>query len=313
MQPPACHLRPGRKAPRRSRPSSCKPGAGIQAVPYAGRSERGGQDSLEPEFAVSCACRLLGSSCIQRGRRVTPACPPTGVAHGGKTMRLQWSKATKEGNMPNRRGEPVDLGVDQIGGATICPNCFMCRGELEVRGLARAADDCVVRKPKDVRRFHQRCRCEGVDQERWLRFDFNCYLELCRCCGVEPIRSGSRWSSFFCEECKARVLSLNRAAGGWVIPIGRHSAMHGILVRGDERFDPQVAERFAGAMRGLFAGIDHLDKWSRSVVRRNLAELGFAPGEEVGLSDYLDAARGRIDKEPAFQRLGERFASTVDR
>ena len=85
--------------------------------------------------------------------------------------------------------------------------------------------------------------------------------------------------------------------------------MHGLLVRGDEPFDPQVAERFASAMRGLFEGVDHLDEWARSVVRENLAELGFAPGEQVGLSDYLEAARGGIDQERAFQRLCAHFAS----
>ncbi len=184
----------------------------------------------------------------------------------------------------------------RIWGARICPGCFKLRGQLEVRGLSPGS-------------FRQRCRCEGVDEERWPRFDFNCFLELCHCCGIEPIRSGSRWSLFFCEECKGGVLSVNRALGRWVIPIGRHTAMHGLLVHGNEPFDPQVAERFAGAMRGLFAGIDHLDNWARSVVQENLVELGFAPSEEVRLSDYLDATRGRIEKELAFQGLCEHFAS----
>jgi hypothetical protein len=223
-------------------------------------------------------------------------------------MRLQWSKATKEGDMPQQRAEPVHLGGDNVRGVTICPGCFMCRGELEIRTPVPASDSAGSGQ-QDVRRFRQCCRSEGADEERWPRFDFNCYLELCRCCGVEPIRSGSRWSLFFCEECKVRVLAFNRAVGHWVTPIGRHTAMHGLLVRGNEPFDPHVAERFVGAIRGLFAGIDHLDEWAGRVVQENLAELGFAAGEEVGLSDYLQATSGRIDKEHAFQRLCEHFAS----
>ena len=205
---------------------------------------------------------------------------------------------------------------DEVWGATICPDCFTCRGDLEVRGPDPAPDDGTERRPKEVRRFHQRCRCEGGSkEERWVawpgtnvRFDFNCYLELCYCCGIQPTRSGSRWSPFFCEECKPRALNLNRAVGRWVIPIGRHTAMHGLLVRGDEPFDPQVAERFAGAMRGLFEGIDHLDEWARGVVRDKLRELGFTASGEVRLSDYLEAARGRIDQERAFERLCAHFS-----
>jgi len=196
--------------------------------------------------------------------------------------------------MRTGRGEPVrlrrtsaisggetQLTFDEVWGATICPDCFTCRGELEVRGLVRASDDCALYKPKEWRRFHQRCGCEGSDEDPWglwprtgAHFDFNCYLELCRCCCVEPIRSGSRWSLFFCEECKARVFALNRALGRWVVPIGRHSAMHGILVRGDEAVDPQVAERFVGAARGLFRG----DRPTRQVGReRRPGEPGRLP------------------------------------
>jgi len=59
---------------------------------------------------------------------------------------------------------------------------------------------------------------------------------------------------------------------------------------------------------GCFAGIDQLDKWAGSVVRENLADFRFAGGEEVELSNYLEATSGR-NKEHAFQRLCERFAS----
>ena len=175
--------------------------------------------------------------CIKRdGWVLRPKRPPTEVAHGGKTMRLQWSKATKEDDMRQRRScEPVRLpytaafpgrgtylAFDEVWGATICPDCFTCRGELEVRGPVPASDDRTERRPKEVRRFHQCCRCEGSSkEERWVawpgtnvRFDFNCYLELCHCCGIEPIRSGSR-----CRPSSARTARPARSTSTapWVV------------------------------------------------------------------------------------------------
>src|SRR3954453_18786742 len=68
----------------------------------------------------------------------------------------------------------------------------------------------------------QLCGCASVEVRReqplW-RGDFNTYAELCRCCGLELLASGSRWSVWFCKPCKDSVLRLNRSAGGCVIPI----------------------------------------------------------------------------------------------
>ena len=60
--------------------------------------------------------------------------------------------------------------------------CFECHGDLEAYG-----DGC--------KRYRQRCRCDraalDAPEERWEaweggpRYDFNTYVELCRCCGIE--------------------------------------------------------------------------------------------------------------------------------
>src|SRR6202023_1828829 len=47
--------------------------------------------------------------------------------------------------------------------------------------------------------------------------------------GLEVIHSGSRWSTFCCDDCRIAVFALNDRLdrGGWVsLPIGRHSLMH---------------------------------------------------------------------------------------
>ena len=58
--------------------------------------------------------------------------------------------------------------------------------------------------------------------------DFPTAAELCRCCGLELLQSGCKWSVWFCNDCKPRVLKLNQSVGAWVIPIRRHSLMHGL-------------------------------------------------------------------------------------
>ena len=195
-------------------------------------------------------------------------------------------------------------GVEQVFGARICPACFQCRGELEVRG--RLEGD-----------FSQRCACDRDPTaecwEAWPggpRFDFNRYLELCYCCGIETVRSGSRWSSFYCRECMDRVRAFNRRCGGWVIPIGRHSAMHGELLRGNEAMIEEHATHFLRRLRSLFAAIEQLEHWARARIEQNLLVLGFPAGKEIDLAEYLARAQhSLLDKELAFERLCHHFSS----
>lgn len=62
-------------------------------------------------------------------------------------------------------------------------------------------------------RCRQACSWDRKGQEPWPNSDFNEHTCLCRCCVSEPLRSGSRWSVWFCDECKARVIALNKLVG----------------------------------------------------------------------------------------------------
>jgi hypothetical protein len=180
---------------------------------------------------------------------------------------------------------------DEVWGATICPECCQVRGKLEIRASVLVVAGSAEGGPYDLLR-HQLCRCEDRStEERWPGKDFNTYLELCYCCGAEVIESGSKWSIFYCRACMKRVSDLNRAVGRWVFPIGRHTAMHGIGLGGKDLNDERLIERFWNATGGLFAAGDRLHEWRRSVVRENLGELGFLPGQEVPLADYHSIRR----------------------
>ncbi len=141
------------------------------------------------------------------------------------------------------------------------------------------------------------------------------YVELCYCCGIEPIKSGSRWSVFFCDECKDCVLSFNRRSGQWIIPIGRHSLMHGASLGAGED-----ARLFTGQLRGLGDAIGHLGEWASDRVWRNVMSLSvslyldFDPDdrtEGIDLASYLNAAREcGLEKQKlvAFEGLRRHFA-----
>ena len=74
----------------------------------------------------------------------------------------------------------------------ICCRCLLLKGSVPGRtDGARQFCDCT---PVEVRQA----------QPRWGG-DFNTYAELCRCCGLVLIRSGSRWSVWFCASCKEAV------------------------------------------------------------------------------------------------------------
>jgi hypothetical protein len=92
-----------------------------------------------------------------------------------------------------------------------------------------------------------------------------------------------------------------------VIPIGRHTLMHGKAL--DAASVLADAERFLAGMRGLFGAMDVLWERSRLCVAENLAALGFEPGQAVVLAEYLERAAGRIDKAERLEALVRHFAA----
>jgi hypothetical protein len=181
-------------------------------------------------------------------------------------------------------------------------------------------------KPRELgperERGKQRCSCRREPRAAtWDRFDFNEYVHLCECCLQEVLPSGSKFSVWFCPECKDRVVALNDDLRVWLIPIGRHSFQAhtydppGCLmlsVKALASRDPAAeaaVERFRTGMLGLVSSIDRLGARSKAALLAILPDLGFAPGEDVPLPEYLRrldarAARDeRYSKAVAFERL----------
>jgi len=193
-----------------------------------------------------------------------------------------------------------DLDLSQM---RICAVCLEVCGPWTCQGASTP-------------RFYQRCACERLQdpsagdskEQTWPGFDYNTVVELCRCCGAELLTSGSEWSVWFCKDCKELVDDLHARYRQYIVPIGRHSLMHGIGWQGTQVNNSHAVERFVLKCNSLKDQVDRLERWSKTTVARNLSALGVEPGTDVGLAEYLSPlAEQPIDKGQRFSSLCEYF------
>jgi len=167
---------------------------------------------------------------------------------------------------------------------TICAKCFEVCGSVSVDGAI----------------YQQLCSCRSLRAHKKVkcapRKDYATYVELCRSCGLEAIRSGSRWSEFFCDQCHEVIRNLNRTLGVALIPIGRHSIMNSISLSGKDIENKEKVDSFVNGMRSLWYRIDALHDWRRLMVARRCAELGFERGKPIPLDEFLLKAQS-VDRE----------------
>jgi hypothetical protein len=158
----------------------------------------------------------------------------------------------------------------------------------------------------------QRCPChrKNAGDSKWDLFDFNEHFDLCRCCRMEALESGSRWSVWFCGECKERVLALNRKAGRPIVPIRRHSMMWGASLRGptvtgaDKHESDRLVTEFRAAVVNMSHAFERLDEFSRRRTEQLLIGLGFDSAADVPLPTWFDRLRAAAERDPA--RFGKR-------
>lgn len=143
---------------------------------------------------------------------------------------------------------------------------------------------------------------EGADS-RWPRYDYNLHVDLCRCCGRVPLRSGSKWSVWFCKACKEQVGLLNGRHGRCIVPIGRHSVHAGYMLSGDQARNPVAVETFVSSMKSIFAVHGPLADWMREAVHRNFRDVGLPVNRPVPLARYWAEVRGRVDPDDRFREM----------
>jgi len=184
--------------------------------------------------------------------------------------------------------ELVMHGVD-VGAFSVCRRCGDLFGDVVlVSGTA----------------VTQHCRCDRRrhDRPRWERHDFNCVAELCWCCASTVIPSGSRWSSYFCDECRPRIVALNRGVGRCVVPIGRHSIMNGVALRGNPPPTDEALGRFVHDVGTIFERAARVARWRERRVQRVLRTI--EGDDAAALVAYVAAAPSVLgDSALAFDDL----------
>ena len=195
---------------------------------------------------------------------------------------------------PSRRPSLVfgEFDCRDVGVCNTCGELFGPCREINASGDRR-------------QQLEQLCACENgrKDQPKWERFDFNEVITLCRCCRGVVLRSGSRWSVWFCEPCKRRVRAVNDICESYVIPIGRHSIMAsnyrtGAIVKSTFRI-PKLRATLLDIGHRTDSLLAHARKTTLSVVQAIDDQLPCTP-----LNDYLDAVQQLPDhKSLSFANL----------
>jgi hypothetical protein len=136
---------------------------------------------------------------------------------------------------------------------------------------------------------YQACKCEikpgeASVSDRWPGFDFNEMVTICYCCGQTLLNSGNKFSCWFCEECRKKVVKFNTMCQQRVVPIGRHSLMAGFHVNTASKDD----SKFLKHWKALVDRMGILDKWRKKRVLENIQALCMK--EDPNLVRYLEAA-----------------------
>jgi len=163
----------------------------------------------------------------------------------------------------------------------VCPECGEISGLLRLRGGGPFySQTCLCPDKRGTPEAHEELRS-------YLRLDFATAVTLCACCGQELIKTGSKFSSFYCDFCRKLVLAFDRKRGFTLIPMGMHSFMNGVLLNGRDAQDEVAINKFVEGMSSMFKRTELLEEWTKNVTAANIKMTGHDWGDHIGLFDYL--------------------------
>ena len=170
--------------------------------------------------------------------------------------------------------------------------------------LQVCATCCEVRGPFSG--FDNLCECDRTrwDHEPMPRAgDLSSNVDFCQSC-ISALAPGStRWTSYYCDNCRPQVILLNKLARRCVVPIGPHSIMNGIFTTpGDEGLDEAKLLSFSDQLTTLFREQGSLHERTKLRIRARLEEFGVTKHAILAavyidqcFSNDWDAERGFID------------------
>lgn len=148
--------------------------------------------------------------------------------------------------------------LEDLSNLRICAHC------LELYGQVRLGNGEAI---------NQECLCVKKTEGRWDGYDFNKKYETCYCCGLEVIPSGSKWSVFYCKDCKDKISELNREARQLIIPVGRHSIMNSIVLTDEQIQNKSAVNRFVCRVNNMNAKIDLVDNHRKKILAKQVRFL----------------------------------------
>jgi hypothetical protein len=179
----------------------------------------------------------------------------------------------------------------------VCGDCrdvvgpfYQLSGKLAGQGPLEQSGTCALHPPRP-----------GL--LTWPRFDFTRGVDLCHCCGIEPLASGSRYSVWFCDICKPMVRRLNALRRRCIIPLGRHSFHYGWLLGADDLGDPVTMHRFSEASRAAAVATDALADWYRIAVGSNLEAVDAADGAPTPVIRYWRDVAHAVNRVDRFEAM----------
>jgi hypothetical protein len=186
----------------------------------------------------------------------------------------------------------LDMEVSHV---RICTECGGLKGHMPIKD----------------KNYHLHCRCERVKgkfvQKLPPGYDLAPFIDLCFCCGLTPIRSGSRWSAFFCADCMKMVKRLNGTFGSAIIPVGRHSLMNSVVLEPAEVRNKEKIREFAENLGSLFQRMDWIFYWRSLAVLRAISELDLGNAKSIPYEKFILNAGSTdryAEKAKSFRRLG---------
>ena len=118
----------------------------------------------------------------------------------------------------------------------------------------------------------------------WPGSNFNTSVEFCHCCSKALINTGSKFSSFYCEDCKQLISDYNNQSASLQIPMGRHSFMNGVKLQ--MPFTKKEERQFTLNLSSFFKYIDLVREWQKLCLFENLHDLGFNFSGDIALPYY---------------------------
>lgn len=200
------------------------------------------------------------------------------------------TKLFGQGTVPRDDGGGT-TGTFFFGDLEFSKGMGVCRDCGELYGLLR---------PRGGGRFYQQaCGCEKErsatqayeDLKKDLNLDFGQAVTLCSCCGQVLMKSGRKFSGFFCDSCRQMVMKFNAFYGFCLIPIGRHSLMNGIGLSGKDIQDQKAVFKFVEEFDSLFTRMNLLSDWKKIIVAKNLKRIGHIGDLDIDLFSYIREVR----------------------